>query len=872
MKIIFNKVIRFCANLANDLSVDLRLLRSDLKIAMNICQASNGKYLFIRAIVLVQLLILITIQSFAQSTSAVLKGVVTDEAKAIIPGARLVLKGEHGDTKETVSNDFGEFSFGEMPLGKYELSVTKEGFADVKRTVSLDGTSRSADLTLAAGSVAATVTVVMDSAEAAVESTLKLPGTIHETPRSVTVLGEERIREQNFRQVSDVLSYVPGVTQNSYRNGSYHFYARGYRMSPEDTRLDGFSGINVGSNGFGASMFGIEEAVVLRGPASLIYGQTTSPGGFINLVSKKPRDDYFTRVDLRAGGYSGNGVSLDERPQYGVDFDSTGRVFGNDRLLYRGLFTIENMNYFTKDTLDRNRYANGSLSIKLDEIGRHVLTPSVQWTRYFRPYGGGIIASPTTSLRTNDGLDEINEDDLSPLDVNLYGGRRIEETAWAGIDYRGVVTERLRVNAAYRYVSFDTDLNQFAPQASSNAQIAALQTLNVISRIQAKSLTERSYNSFNADAVYEWKNAGWWRNTTQVGFYERVLNSRTTSPQGGLPAAQSPINIYTGAAVTPLRDTFPPIAFGPRTRDVVWNGFVQNRTALDNGRWNLTFGLNYGQNDPATGAVRKSGLMPNASVVFNATPELAVYASYATSFNPVDPDLEDSEGNKGVFDPTIGKSYEVGAKYDLLNRRVSVALALFQNQVENALVQSDPGVLNPVGNRFFVPAGTRRARGVELSGDFQIRQDLRVSAGVSYLDAIYKGFPTGLTVSGNPPATSPIPNSQAEKSPRWSYNAYTRYDRREGYLKGFGAGLGLIYQGERIGSNGARTFAAPDPLVLPSFVRVDVAAFYRLNKFVNFAVNVENLFDEVIFVNASVGSNIEVAAPRAMTARMTFNF
>jgi iron complex outermembrane receptor protein len=808
----------------------------------------------------------------SQTTSAVLKGVVTDEAKAIIPGATLTLKSDGGDTRETISNDNGEFSFGEMPFGKYQLTVTKEGFSDVSLTVILDGATQTANLTLDAGAVTESVTVVMDSAEAAVESTLKLPVSIHETPRSVSVLGEERLREQNFRQVSDVINYVPGVTQNSYRNGSYHFYARGYRQSPDDTRLDGFSGINVGNNGFGASMFGIEEAVVLRGPASLIYGQTGSPGGFINLISKKPREEYFTRVDLRAGGYSGNGVSLDERPQYGIDVDSTGKIFGNDRLLYRGLVTVENMNYFTKDTLDRNRYANGSLAIKLDKVGRHVITPSVQWTRYFRPYGGGIIASPTTSLRTDDGLRTISQDDLSPLDVNLYGGRRIEETAWGGIEYRGVVMEKLRVNAAYRYVSFDTDIDQFAPQVTSGVQIAALQTENVVSRIQSKSLTERAYNNFNADAIYEWKNAGWWKNTTQLGFYGRVLDSRTTSPQGSLPSAQSPINIYSGIASSSLQDTYPPIAFGPRTRDVVWNGFVQNRTSLDNGRWNLTVGFNYSQNDPAAGAVRKSDLVPNASVVFNATPELALYASYATSFNPVDPELENEQGNRGVFDPTIGKSYEIGAKYDLLNRRASVAFAVFQNQIENALVQSDVGFLNPRGNRFYVPAGTRRARGAEVSGDFQIRQDLRISAGISYLDAIYKGFPTDLTASGLPPLTSPLPNSRAEKSPRWSYNAYTRYDRREGYLKGFGAGLGIIYQGERIGSNGAQTFAAPDPLLLPSFVRLDTAVFYRLSKFVNFALNVENLLDEVIFVNASVGSNIEVAAPRAMTVRTTFNF
>ena len=807
----------------------------------------------------------------AQTSTAVLKGIVTDEAKAVIPAAKLTLKNEQGITRETASSDLGEFSFGEMPFGRYILTVSKEGFADVNKVIVLDSTSTSASLTLAAGAVSESVTIVMDSAEAAVESTLKLPVTIHETPRNVTVVGDARIREQNFRQVSDVINYVAGFVQNSFRNGGYHFYARGYRMAPEDTRLDGMAGITVGSNGFGASMFGVEEAVLLSGPAGLVYGQSGSPGGVINLISKKPREDYFTRVDLRGGGYGGTGVSLNERPQFGIDIDSTGKLFGSNRVLYRSLLTVENMSYYTKDTTDRNRYLNGSITVKLDEAGRYIITPSAQWTRYFRPYGGGIVISPTTSLRTNDGLRTINENDLSPLDVNLYGGRRIEETAWGGLDFRGVVTEKIRINAAYRFVSFDTDINQFAPQVTSNAQFAALQTQNVVSRIQAKSQTERDYHNFNADAVYEWKNTGWWRNMTQIGFYERVLDSRATSPQGAIPIARAPINIYTGIALNPLQDTYPAIAFGAETRDVVWNTFVQNRTSLDNGRWNVTLGFNYGQNDPARGTVRKSGVIPNASVVFNATPELAIYGSYATSFNPTDPELEDAEGNRGIFDPTMGRSYEVGAKYDLLNRRVGLTLSLFQNQIENALVQSEAGTFNPRGNRFYIPAGTRRSRGVELSGEFQVRQDLRVTGGVSYLDAIYKGFPDGLT-SGNPPTTSPLPNSQAEKSPRWSYNAYTRYDRREGYLKGFGAGLGLTYQGERIGSNGARTFAAPDPLVLPSFVRVDTALFYRLNKWVNCAFNVENLFDEVIFVNASVGSNIEVASPRAMTFRTTFNF
>ena len=818
----------------------------------------------------------------AQNSTGVLQGVVTDESKAIVPAAKLVLHDEKGATRETVSDDNGSFSFGTLPFGKYVLTVKKEGFADTEREINLNQTTETSDLTLAAGTISESVTIVLDSAEAAVESTLKLPDSIHGTPRSITTVSEQRIREQNFRQVSDVLTYVPGMTPNSYRNGSYHFYARGYRQSPDDTRLDGFAGINVGSNGFGASLFGIEEAVVLRGPAALIYGSTGSPGGFINLISKRPQEKRFTRLDLRGSGYNGRGVSFKTRPSIAFDIDSTGAVTKNERILYRALFTLENQNYFTENTLDRNIYTNFSMSFKLDRDGRYVITPTVQWTRYNRPYGGGIVISPTTSLLTNDGLSAINERDLSASNVNLYSGRRIEETGWAGVDFRGSITDKLRVNAAYRRVSFDTDINQFAPQVTTTAQINQLRTQNFVSRIQSKSLTERTYNNFNADVIYEWLNKSWLRNTTQFGFYERVLDSRTTriAPGFSAPGAQSPINIHTGRTLSALTDNYPTLNFDPSLRDIVLNGFVQNRTSLDNGRWNITLGFNYGQNKPAPTVnaanpfalpaappTRNSGILPNASVVFNATPELAIYASYSVSYNPNDPLLEDATGVRGAFDPVLGKSYEVGAKYDLLNRRVGLTFALFQNQIENALVQTDANVLNPNNNRYYVPAGTRRSRGAEMTGDFQVREDLRISGGVSYLDAIYKGVPSTTTAT-----TAPIPNSPAEKSPRWTYNIYSRYDRREGYLKGFGAGFGMFWQGKRLGSNGGRTFAAPDPLILPSYTRVDSALFYRLNKLVNFAFNVENLFDKLIFVNATVGSNIEIAAPRTMTFRTTFNF
>jgi outer membrane receptor protein involved in Fe transport len=157
---------------------------------------------------------------------------------------------------------------------------------------------------------------------------------------------------------------------------------------------------------------------------------------------------------------------------------------------------------------------------------------------------------------------------------------------------------------------------------------------------------------------------------------------------------------------------------------------------------------------------------------------------------------------------------------------------------------------------------------VEVSGELRPSGAWRLTGGVSYLDATYTGEGPASAA-----ATLPIPGSRAEKSPAWSWNLWTRYDvppsRR---LTGLGAALGLVWQAERLGGNGARTPTAPDPLLLPAFTRVDAGLFYRVGRNVDLALNAENLLDEVIFVSGTVGSSLEIAPPRSVTVRLGYRF
>ena len=146
----------------------------------------------------------------------------------------------------------GRYILPDLAPGSYVLTVVRAGFAPAGRgVVVLSGRSLTVPVTLAPQGLSESVTVV---GEAFVEgSVLELPTTLHEMPRSVTVVGSDRMREENLRSVNDTLAYVPGMTVNSYRTGGYHFYSRGYRMLPDDTRIDGFAGLNAGGRYSAAS-------------------------------------------------------------------------------------------------------------------------------------------------------------------------------------------------------------------------------------------------------------------------------------------------------------------------------------------------------------------------------------------------------------------------------------------------------------------------------------------------------------------------------------------------------------------------------------------------------------------------------------------
>lgn len=790
--------------------------------------------------------------------------VVHDASGARVPGAWVHVTGP-ADRRGSTDAE-GRFCVDADRQGRYVAAVEKTGFEKTSVAFTVTGPPGRQSIELKPAAVRQAIDVVA-APELAAEAVERIAGSLLETPRSVTVIDANELRERNFRNVHDLLAFVPGMGPNSMRTGGYHFYARGFRMGAEDMRVDGATGA-VMNGGYSASTFGVEQVVALKGPAGLLYGPAGSPGGFINLVTKKPQPVRSTQLDFRGAAVPGQGLGFRDRLSGMFDLDSTGAVTRDARLQYRALFTAENQRYFTNHVLDRNRHARGSLLYRLDRNGLFAVMPLFQYGSMIRPAGGGLVISPSTSLATNDGITgPIRAADLTPHTVNHSSGQQRYYTSQAGFDFRAVPSAAWTANFNYRWMRNDRHINQWTPAVNNAQQIALLAQQNEVLRQQSKSDNRNRHHVFDFNTGYERRGASW-RNLSQIGAFTRVVGVASTSPAGAVPAAGWPIHVYTGAMrLGAPADLFPRLDFSPFTDTTTWNGFWQNRAWLLDERLVLTLGLGYGQVHPGGQPVRKGELMPNYAALYRLRRNLAVYYSYSRNFNPVDPTLEDFQGRRNVFDPVRGYNHEAGVKLDVPSRRAAATLSYFNTGIDNALVQSGINDFNVNGVRYYQAAGTRRGRGVESSLETRLLHDLFVQASATWIEAWYTG-----TGPASAAATLAIPGSRAEKTPRWSWNSRLLYERSEGRLAGWSASLALLNQGARFGSNGARTFSAPDPLLLPAYTRLDASLAYRLNRHWDWSLYFENLADRRIWINATTGAAMEQTPPRTATLRLSYRF
>ncbi len=141
-----------------------------------------------------------------------------------------------------------------------------------------------------------------------------------ETPRSISVITADEFLDRGALSLSNTLNYTAGVTGNAFGFATRGDFTsiRGLDAPEYQDNLQVLFGFY---NNARADIFTLEQVEVLKGPASVLYGQA-APGGIVSTVSKVAGSKNLSKeVTLTAGSHDRLQASVDT----GFDLSGDGR-------------------------------------------------------------------------------------------------------------------------------------------------------------------------------------------------------------------------------------------------------------------------------------------------------------------------------------------------------------------------------------------------------------------------------------------------------------------------------------------------------------------------------------------------------------------
>uniref|UniRef100_UPI0030845D33 TonB-dependent siderophore receptor n=1 Tax=Petrachloros mirabilis TaxID=2918835 RepID=UPI0030845D33 len=640
---------------------------------------------------------------------------------------------------------------------------------------------------------------------------------LRDIPQSIQVIPKQVLEDQQVIRLDDALRNVSGVAPGDNFGGTRdQFFIRGFQQ------------FNIFRDGFRDERIVLQETAaidrieVLKGPASVLFGNL-EPGGIINIILERPLAEPHYIFEGQVGNF---GLV---RPQ----LDFTGPLNKNRTLLYRLNAVYERGDGFRDFDQDIQRFFIApSLSWDITENTNLLIEFEYSYDR--RPFDRGLVAIG------NEVADIPRDRILGEPDDFL------ENTAYSlGYILEHRFSENWRIRNALRFSSADTldvkadprfrledevsgELRRFFRSNDDISQLFELQT-SVLGSFSTGSVDHEIVVGFDYFRNFSQGTNREFPETPSINIFSPVYR---VIPQPDLDE-------FTNLIRDSRRETD---AIGIYLQDLI--SLTDNLKLLLGGRFDfsnqseLSFGSSSSRYDQA--------FSPRVGIVYQPIEPLSLYASYSRAFAPNFGTTSDGE----TLEPERGTQYEVGARAELLNGRLSANLA-FYDLTKTNIADSDP---NDPTFTFFVPIGKQRSRGLELDVAGEILPGWKLIASYAYTDAeIVKGV-FGIA-DGNRPANIP----------EHSGSLWTTYEIQEGNLQGLGFGLGLFLVGERQGDN-QNTFR------LPGYVRTDAAVYYRRNNW-KFALNIRNLFDINYFEGIEFGRvTVKPGAPFTIIGSVSVEF
>jgi hypothetical protein len=276
--------------------------------------------------------------AFCQSDRGAISGTILDSSGATVQGASITATGaDTGAVYKTTSTDTGAYRISDMQLGAYNLTVTAAAFktSEQKGVVVQINSTSSFDITLQAGDVKETLTVVADAPTLQTETsdigTVVTTRQIMDLPLAVDSTGQSHLRSPETFVFLTPGTAGPGTNDDSH--GIFQAKLAGGQNFGNEVLLDGASTARMDSGSAfdqtAPSVEALQEFKVTTSTVPSEYGRTS--GGVESFSTKSGKNvyhgtafDIFRNEDLDANTWFNNfnhvPRNVDKKNDYGGSF------------------------------------------------------------------------------------------------------------------------------------------------------------------------------------------------------------------------------------------------------------------------------------------------------------------------------------------------------------------------------------------------------------------------------------------------------------------------------------------------------------------------------------------------------------------------
>ncbi|RYY80134.1 MAG: TonB-dependent siderophore receptor [Moraxellaceae bacterium] len=696
-----------------------------------------------------------------------------------------------------------------------------------------------------------------------------------DTPKSVAVISQKLIQETNSNTLLEALRNEPGITLGAGEGGTPYTdmpYIRGY-SSQSSIYVDGVRNATTQNR----DMFAIEQVEVTKGSSSAVSGGS-GVGGSINLITKTAHEGDVLQGNVGNGTDDYQHIMLDGNKDFGNGVAGRAVIMAHHN----------NKPGQGSDGAEYSRFGIApSIALGLGSNNRATLG------YYFlksndEPDAGIPFNNPTNNIAA---ATYVGDGKPAAVPQGTYYGWKDRDfdkrenhigTLKLEHDFNDNLT--LSNTASYNYSKADY-ISSMPDDSQGNIYNGEVWRRNNNSVRDTKAFTDQLSllgqlntgfikHNFNVGAEYN-------HQETNRGAYTVTDTVNGVNVNNG-NAATGACSLGIGAAsnywCTSLRS---PSSSDPWRGSAVANKdqtTVTSETtsiyALDslelNKFWLLNLGirwdqfnteLKYNQDVSGRGSTVVAGttfesdtdyFSYQAGIVFKPVEQGSIYVSYATSANPVG--IDQGDGSEGLsttqqvndLDPEKAQTYEIGTKWDILNKKANLTAAVFRTEKQNSRVTDSDGSSRNIGSS--------KVDGVELGATGHLTALWEVMAGYSYLDSeLTKGNQNsaGLLTEGKS-----LPFVAKNSATLW-----TTYK----VLPQLTLGAGAQYR-DIVYAN------TTSPKILPAYTTYNAMGKYDVNRNVNLQINVNNISDKRYFTGAHAAHYANEADGRNAVLSLNFKY